>query len=426
MRNPAPPNAEVEALEREAMRALQSGREADAIRHWNRILEIHPTHLPALGALAQRAFQRGDMQGARAAFQRVVDADGTVAQQWIHLAIACRNLYDDQAADAAIESALAVDPHELVALILRANSLERRGRTHEAAAAYGAVAATAPPLQQLRPELRPAVAEATAYLERYNRDKGQFLDDYLDQHSKAFAGENLARFQTSPDILVGRKKRFDSQSMIYHFPKLAPIEFFDRALFPWLEGVEGAANDIRDEFLDVLRAEDGFTPYISYPPGVPVNQFAELNNSPRWNAFHLFKLGQRVESNAARCPKTMTALEQVPQPDQPGRTPAAMFSLLSPRTTIPAHVGVSNTRLVTHLALIIPENCFFRVGNQTRQWVSGKVWVFDDTIEHEARNESDKLRVVLIFDVWHPHLTPPERAMITALTAGLNAFERGS
>jgi len=151
MRNPAPPNAEVEALEREAMRALQSGREADAIRHWNRILEIHPTHLPALGALAQRAFQRGDMQGARAAFQRVVDADGTVAQQWIHLAIACRNLYDDQAADAAIESALAVDPHELVALILRANSLERRGRTHEAAAAYGAVAATAPPLQQLRP-----------------------------------------------------------------------------------------------------------------------------------------------------------------------------------------------------------------------------------------------------------------------------------
>jgi aspartyl/asparaginyl beta-hydroxylase (cupin superfamily) len=48
--------------------------------------------------------------------------------------------------------------------------------------------------------------------------------------------------------------------------------------------------------------------------------------------------------------------------------------------------------------------------------------VFDDTIEHEAWNDSDKLRVVLIFDIWHPHLAPPERALITALTAGVNAF----
>ena len=103
-----------------------------------------------------------------------------------------------------------------------------------------------------------------------------------------------------------------------------------------------------------------------------------------------------------------------------------MFSLLKPKTTIPAHVGVTNVRLVTHLALIIPEGCSYRVGNEVRQWVPGKAWVFDDTIEHEARNDSDKLRVVFIFDIWHPHLTPPERALITALTAGMNAFVAGS
>lgn len=404
---------------------MRSGRESDAVAHWSRILELHPTHVRALSAMGQRAFQRGDMPEARAAFRRIVDADGTIAQQWIQLAIACRNLYDDQAADEAIERALAIDPLDLVALIFRANSLERKGNIHEANAAYGAVAAVAPPMQQLRPELRPAVAEARAHVEKYNREKGLFLDQYLDQHYQTFAGEDLHRFRTSVDIMVGRKKRFDSQSMTYHFPNLAPIEFFDRAEFPWLEGVEQATDDIRDEFLDVLRTEDGFTPYISYPPGVPVNQFAELNNSPRWSAFHLFKGGQRIDINAKRCPKTMSVLEQVPQPEQAGRTPAAMFSLLKPRTTIPAHVGVSNVRLVTHLALIIPENCYFRVGNETRQWVPGKAWVFDDTIEHEARNDSDKLRVVLIFDIWHPHLTPPERALITALTAGVNAFAGG-
>ncbi len=83
---------------------------------------------------------------------------------------------------------------------------------------------------------------------------------------------------------------------------------------------------------------------------------------------------------------------------------------------------MTNVRLVTHLPLIVPENCAFRVGNDTRQWIPGKAWVFDDTIEHEARNDSDKLRVVLIFDIWHPHLTPPERAMISGLSAAMNAF----
>ncbi len=103
-----------------------------------------------------------------------------------------------------------------------------------------------------------------------------------------------------------------------------------------------------------------------------------------------------------------------------------MFSLLKPGTRIPPHTGVSNARLVTHVPLIIPEQCGFRVGNTTREWVPGQAFVFDDTIEHEAWNLSDKLRVVLIFDVWHPELTPPERALITALAAGLNEFTAGA
>ena len=99
-----------------------------------------------------------------------------------------------------------------------------------------------------------------------------------------------------------------------------------------------------------------------------------------------------------------------------------MFSLLKPKTRIPPHTGVTNACLVTHLPLIVPEGCGFRVGNDTRQWVPGRAWVFDDTIEHEAWNDSDRLRVVLIFDVWHPHLSPPERALITALVTAMAAF----
>jgi aspartyl/asparaginyl beta-hydroxylase (cupin superfamily) len=417
---------QINALEVQAARAAQSGRDEEAISLWGRILEIDPAHARTLTALGQRAFRRGDMQSARAAFQRLVDANGSAPQQWINLALACQQLKDEPGEESAIQRALTLDPSDLVALILRANLLERQGKTHQAAMAYGAVAKVSPPLERLHPDLKPAVSHALAYREKYDRDFGTFMDQHLDSFYKAFAGENLQRFRDSLDIMVGRKKRYDSKSAIYHYPNLAPTEFFDRADFPWLDPIESATDDIRNEFLAILAAEEGFTPYITYPDDVPHNQFAELNNSPRWSAFHLYKLGERIEQNAAKCPITMKALDGAPKPDQPGRTPAAMFSLLKPKTRIPPHNGVTNVRLVTHLALIIPENCGFRVGNETRQWVPGRAWVFDDTIEHEAWNESDKLRVVLIFDIWHPHLTPPERAMITALTAGVNAFSGGS
>jgi aspartate beta-hydroxylase len=414
--------AQIASLEGAAVRAAQSGRDAEASSLWGRILEIDPGHERTLTTLGQHAFRRGDFQSARAAFRRLADADGADAERWINLALACRQLKDEPAEETAIQHALVLDPKHLVALILRGNLLERQGKTHQAASVNLAIAQASPPLENLRPELRPAVSNALAQWEQYGRELGDFLDQHLDSYYQTFAGENLKRFRDSLDIMVGRKRRYESRSEIYHYPGLAPIEFFDRADFPWLDSIEGATDEIRAEFLEILKAEEGFTPYITYPPGVPLNQWVELNNSPRWSAFHLYKMGKLVEENAAKCPRTMRALDGAPQPDQPGRTPAAMFSLLKPRTRIPPHTGVTNVRLVAHLPLIVPEGCGFRVGNDTREWVPGRGWVFDDTIEHEAWNDSDKLRVVLIFDIWHPHLTPPERALITALTAGVNAF----
>jgi aspartyl/asparaginyl beta-hydroxylase (cupin superfamily) len=99
-----------------------------------------------------------------------------------------------------------------------------------------------------------------------------------------------------------------------------------------------------------------------------------------------------------------------------------MFSALEPRTHIPAHTGVSNTRLVAHLPLIVPEGCRFRVGNETRTYRDAEAWVFDDTIEHEAWNDSDAVRIILLFDVWNPLLSPWEREMIAAVSGALDAF----
>ena len=68
-----------------------------------------------------------------------------------------------------------------------------------------------------------------------------------------------------------------------------------------------------------------------------------------------------------------------------------------------------------HLPLVVPDGCWFRVGAETRHWREGEAFVFDDTIEHEALNPTDQLRVVFIFDVWHPDLAEAERAAVAAL-----------
>jgi len=81
-------------------------------------------------------------------------------------------------------------------------------------------------------------------------------------------------------------------------------------------------------------------------------------------------------------------------------------------------VGVNNARLVCHLPLIVPEGCWFRVGAETRHWKRGEAFVFDDTIEHEALNPSAELRVVFIFDIWHPDLSATEREAVAALLGG--------
>jgi aspartyl/asparaginyl beta-hydroxylase (cupin superfamily) len=108
--------------------------------------------------------------------------------------------------------------------------------------------------------------------------------------------------------------------------------------------------------------------------------------------------------------------------EQPGFAPTAMFSALEARTHIPAHTGSTNVRLLCHLPLILPGPARFRVGGETREWKMGQAWVFDDTIEHEAWNDADQLRVILIFDIWNPYLDEGEKALVTALLKARREF----
>ena len=70
----------------------------------------------------------------------------------------------------------------------------------------------------------------------------------------------------------------------------------------------------------------------------------------------------------------------------------------------------------------LPGPARFRVGNETREWKMGQAWVFDDTIEHEAWNDADQTRVIMILDVWNPYLTEAERDLVSVMMAAKNEF----
>lgn len=373
----------------------------------------------AMKAAADRAMTAGDLAAARDLFSRAVTLAQGRLDLWLGLAACERARGDHAAALTAVEGALKADPRSYPALLMKASLLERLGAPHGAGAAYGVALTQAPALDKMPAAMRSATEHACDVHARYE----QALADALRSEVQAPAGPAGRRLETFIDRLSGRRRVYRQEPVQFHYPGLPEIEFWDREAFPWLSDLESATPDIQQELADILREDQaGLDPYVSYPEGLPLDQWAELNRSPRWSAYHLLRNGERIEDHVARCPKTMAALARLPQPQVQHRSPNAMFSVLSPTTRIPPHTGVANTRLVLHLPLVVPDACGFRVGAETRVWRIGEAWVFDDTIEHEAWNESDEVRTILICDVWNPRLDEEERTLIAQVMAAMDAF----
>jgi aspartyl/asparaginyl beta-hydroxylase (cupin superfamily) len=381
-----------------------------------------PMKFAAMADEAARALWAGDAQTAAGLYKTLVAHQPKTANHWLNLAQAEARRGSSDAALAALNQALAIEPRLLPALLLKAVNLGERGDVHGAGDMYQAALAVAPPFEQAPLELRPLIRRAQAALGRLQAAREAFFRDHLEEVYRDLAGAKTDRFAQSVEVLLGKKSIYRQQPHNFYFPGLPETQFYDRASFDWLEEVEASTGVFRAEFEAVWRDDHGFSPYIDYPPGAPVDQWTELNHSPRWSAFHILRNGAAVAENAARCPGTLAALAAVPAPGLVNRSPNAMFSLLQPRTRIPPHTGETNVRLVVHVPLIVPEQTGFRVGNDTRPWRVGEAFVFNDTIEHEAWNDSDQIRVVLIFDIWHPGLSADERELVARLMALRDEF----
>jgi aspartyl/asparaginyl beta-hydroxylase (cupin superfamily) len=355
---------------------------------------------------------RGQPDQAQILFSRATTLAPREPAVWANLASSLKALGRKPEALEALEKALTLEPRHLSALLQKASHLEDSGETLAAARLYRNALACIPPRGQLPESMSQAVEHARAVVAADVEALVAELEGPL-QEVRQRHGASDRRVRMCLDILVGRRTAYPSQPTWMYFPELPAIEFFDRALFPWMDAMEAATESIRAELLDVLATDrDELTPYVNFAATDPLDQWRELNQNRRWSAYYLWNYGEPYPAHLARCPVTAKLLEEAPCARIVTRAPNIFFSILDAKTRIPPHSGMTNTRLTVHLPLIIPPGCGFRVGGETREWIPGKMWAFDDTIEHEAWNDSDVPRAILIFDIWNPLLTQAEQEMI--------------
>lgn len=185
-------------------------------------------------------------------------------------------------------------------------------------------------------------------------------------------------------------------------PWLDPYGFAE--LSPLVRRLEGLCPAIRREIDGVIeRKDDALAPYEHY-----------LMVKQDWRALYLHRDGAYQEQNRQLCPSAWQFMK-----DDLGDWLCPLlemhFSVLEPGAEIAPHCDLWNFSINLHLAVDIPEGCGIRVANETRTWEEGRCLLFDYSYLHSAWNRSDRRRVCLLADLWHPGVSRVERQALNFL-----------
>jgi beta-hydroxylase len=167
---------------------------------------------------------------------------------------------------------------------------------------------------------------------------------------------------------------------------------YDSRIFSWAADLESNWTTIRGELAQLMMRRDALI-------GRGERLSPTIGEDRGWTTFILTNYFRRHERNIEQCPETWRLVQRVPG------LVSAMFSVLEPGKRLPAHCGPYNGLLRLHLGLIIPEPreaVAIRIDGAVHHWDEGRALIFDDTYEHEARNESGHTRVVLFIDFEKP------------------------
>ena len=380
----------------QARRLLRQGRVPEAERLFASVLETQPDHVEALNALGVAALRTGGPRRAVDLFGRVVTLAPDEHAARLYLALAL-----DQSGDR----------HRATLQYARAlNDAQARDRWLDA--------------DSTPPALRPLVERAVTTVRNGRRAA---LVRVLEPLAERFGRSELARVEQCLRIYLREEAPVVTdarqQPSFLFFPGLGAAPYLERSLFDWIPALESDTDAIRAELLHLLPDSAGRERVFDSEALEQVH-LRGLDVPPSWTGYYFYRHGIRRDDNCASCPATARALDRLPLVHVREHGPEVLYSVFTPGTHLLPHRGVTNTRLVGHLPLIVPENCALNVGGEVHHWQPGKVVVFDDTYEHEAWNRSQQTRVVMIFDVWHPRLTEAERLAVADLVGAIGDFRK--
>jgi aspartyl/asparaginyl beta-hydroxylase (cupin superfamily) len=368
-----------------------------------------PDTLVAEGLAALRA-----RDAARAARALRAAAEVMVAghMPWPALAQAELALGNHGAAEAALDRQLALAPRDVGALLAKGQLRQRAGDDRAAVSFYATALAQAA-VSGLPRGMEGVAAAAQAFMSE--------ADEAFRRHLDQVVGDGLSpTMEEALGLLRGTRQIDLQQPSLFYYPGLPQRRFYEPADFPWLLEMLALLPAMQAE-LDAI-AGDSFAPYVTASADRPAPNNPLLGD-PSWGAFYFWKDGAPVAENAVRCPATMAALAHAPMPMIPGRAPNALWSRLRPGTHIAPHFGMLNTRLICHVPIRTAPRCTLRVGSETRTWEPGVPLIFDDSMEHEARNAGPEIRTVLLFEIWRPEVPEADRAAIARLLEGIAGYD---
>jgi aspartyl/asparaginyl beta-hydroxylase (cupin superfamily) len=377
-----------------------------------------------IAQLGYSALQAGDSKRAKNLFEQIVASGKADASHWLGLAYACFRTGDSAATLSAVDKALELHPQNLRAILLKADCLTHLGKLGEALKYYNYALKLAASAQNIPTDIQQGLARAQQASDQQKDEYRSFLMDQLKAGGYS-PGPSNRRFQQSLDLALGQKEIFYQQPRRFYYPGLPQIQFYEREEFNWVSQIEEKTHLIRAELIGAMSDSSRFSPYVKSGDARPGQNNQGLDDNDKWGALFLWDYGRLVTENAAIFPQTLKALEAAPLPDIAGQAPMVLFSKLAAETRIPPHNGLLNTRLICHLPIIVPENCgALRVGNEVRSWVQGELLIFDDSIEHEAWNNSREERVILLFEVWRPELNEEERKLVTTMLQAVAEYTK--
>jgi len=358
-------------------------------------------------AEADQAFSLGDNERGLLLLREYNENNLNDPGAWHRQAIIEEQIGEQSRAGQAHFESIKLAPDIAIGYLYAGYWLQQQGKLDAAAAAYSL-------LDDLSPGGLTRSSNAPESIKMRATSANQLLRRFLSaQHRELCDHADLSRIRNSIWVRTHDAgfalEESDFQPQLFYIPKLPRKPVFRSTDFSWTAELASKTDVIRTELTAALQnegSENTLRPYLAgeFDHG----PLQELAGSVNWSALDLYREGVENASISSKFPETLKALNTVPHYSLGDNPYEVFFSLLKPKQTIAPHYGLSNHALTVHLALDIPNDCYLTVAGKKIAWQEGELMIFDDSFLHSAHNESDRLRIVLIFSIWNPELTKQE------------------